>query len=332
MSITYPKIDPISAESHRPFWSVMIPAYNDTRYFEQTLRSVLEQDPGPEEMQIEVIDDCSTKDDPEEMVREIGKNRISFSRQPHNVGQIPNWNTCLQRARGHWIHLLHQDDVVMPGFYSRLQESLEKEETVGAAFCRHVHMDEDGIWQFLSVVERRTPGILANWLECIAVGQRTQFVSTVVRRSTYEKLGGFCPEAYSAADWEMWVRIAAHFPIWYEPQVLACFRVHSASQSSRLIETGANIAHVREAIAITQSYLPASNADKLSSKARENFALFALQTARQLLVEKNQTAAKAQIREALKCSYSLRVVKSVLGLYKFAVKQGFQQTGSTGLF
>ncbi|MEW5859437.1 MAG: glycosyltransferase [Cyanobacteriota bacterium] len=329
MPITYPTIDPISDESHRPFWSVMIPAYNDTRYFEQTLRSVLEQDPGPQEMQIEVIDDCSTKDDPEEMVREIGKNRISFSRQPHNVGQIPNWNTCLQRARGHWIHLLHQDDLVMPGFYSRLREALEKEQTVGAAFCRHVHMDEDGIWQFLSGVERRTPGILANWLESIAVGQRVQFVSTVVRRSTYEKLGGFCPEAYSAADWEMWVRIAAHYPIWYEPQVLACFRVHSASQSSRLIETGANIAHVREAIAISKSYLPERNAEKLSSKARENFALYALQTARQLLVEKNQAAAKAQIREALKCSYSLRVVKSVLGLYKFAVKQEFHQIGST---
>lgn len=325
MPIQYPTIDPISDDNHRPFWSVMIPTYNNTRYLEKTLRSVLEQDPGVHEMQIEVIDDCSTEDDPEAIVREVGKNRISFSRQPHNVGQIANWNTCIQRARGHWVHILHQDDLVMPGFYNRLREALEKEQALGAGFCRHIYMDEDGIWLLLSSVERRTPGILSDWLEHIAVVQRVQFPSIVVRRTTYEELGGFCPEACSAADWEMWQRIAAHYPVWYEPQVLACFRLHSASESSRLIESGANIAHIRQAINIAKSYLPKSNADELTCKAREHYALYALDTARQLLVENNRAAAIAQIREALKCSYSCKVVISVLKLLRIAAKQRLQQ-------
>ena len=38
----------------------MIPTYNRTKYLEKTLRSILEQDPGENEMQIEVIDNCST--------------------------------------------------------------------------------------------------------------------------------------------------------------------------------------------------------------------------------------------------------------------------------
>lgn len=324
MPIQYPTIDPVSDDSHRPFWSVMIPTYNNTRYLEQTLRSVLEQDPGTDEMQIEVIDDCSIKDSPEAIVREVGKNRISFFRQSHNVGQIANWNTCIQRARGHWVHILHQDDLVMPGFYSSLREALENEQTLGAAFCRHIYMDEDGFWLSLSSVHRRTPGILSDWLEHIAVAQRIQFPSIVVRRSTYEKLGGFCPEAYSAADWEMWQRIAAHFPVWHEPQVLACFRLHSASESSRLITSGANIAHVRQVIDIAKSYLPEVKAEELSCKAREHYALYALATARQLLFESNRAAAIAQIREAFKCSYSFKVVMSVLNLFKFAVKQSLR--------
>jgi hypothetical protein len=44
----------------RPYWSVMIPTYKaQADYLVETLNSVLQQDPGPEQMQIEVVDDCS---------------------------------------------------------------------------------------------------------------------------------------------------------------------------------------------------------------------------------------------------------------------------------
>ena len=38
--------------------------------------------------------------------------------------------------------------------------------------------------------------------------------SIVVRRSVYERLGSFDRRLVCAEDWEMWVRIAAHYPIW----------------------------------------------------------------------------------------------------------------------
>ncbi len=48
----------------------------------------------------------------------------------------------------------------------------------------------------------------------------------VVRRDVYEKLGGFDTNFKTAGeDWEMWVRIAAHYPVWYEPAPLACYRL-----------------------------------------------------------------------------------------------------------
>ena len=48
----------------------MIPAYNPPAdYLAQTLRSVLAQAPGPEQMQIEVVDDCSPKVDVAAMVK-----------------------------------------------------------------------------------------------------------------------------------------------------------------------------------------------------------------------------------------------------------------------
>src|SRR5438128_483601 len=101
----------------RPLWSVMIPTFHCARFLRQTLESVLSQDPGPDVMQIEVIDDCSTQDDPESVVRAVAGERVHFFRQPKNVGHTRNFETCLQRARGYLVHLLHGDDAVLPGFY-----------------------------------------------------------------------------------------------------------------------------------------------------------------------------------------------------------------------
>jgi len=53
-----PAIDPVAPDASRPLWSVMIPTYNCARYLREALGSVLDQDPGPGAMQVEVVDDC----------------------------------------------------------------------------------------------------------------------------------------------------------------------------------------------------------------------------------------------------------------------------------
>jgi len=82
------KNQPVTEGLHRPRWSVMIPTYNRTKYLSQTLTSVLEQDLGPDAMQIEVIDNCSTSADIEAEINNISHNRVSFYRQPHILAQL----------------------------------------------------------------------------------------------------------------------------------------------------------------------------------------------------------------------------------------------------
>lgn len=309
-----PEIPPVPEGTSRPFWSVMIPTYNCADYLRDTLKSVLEQDPGSDQMQIEVVDDYSTKDDPETVVKEVGKGRVTFYRQPQNLGAIPNFNTCIQRAKGYWLHILHGDDLVVPGFYRRLRAGIETEPSLGAAFCRHIYIDEKGQWQTLSSLERQTAGILPNWLQRIAVSQRIQTPSVVVKRSVYETIGGYNLELFHTADWEMWRRIAAHYPVWYEPQPLAYYRVHSSSDTSRLIRTAGNIANIRHSIHIVRSYLPETMAADLSRKARENYALAAVNLAHRMLVIDDKAAAAAQLWEGLKCSDSNAVIEAVTTL------------------
>lgn len=316
--LEYPQVGPVPAAVSRPLWSVMIPTYNCEQYLIKTLKSVLDQAPGPEVMQIEVVDDCSTQDDPEAVVKAFGKDRVSFFRQPCNVGTSLNFTTCARRANGDLVHILHGDDTVLPGFYSRLQEAFHSEPSLGAAFCRHIFMDEEDHWQFLSPLERRTPGVLVDWLERLAVSQRIQAPAIVVRRAAYEKLGGFHPDLFHAGDWDMWKRVVAHYPVWYEPRPLACYRMHAASDTCRLNKSGKNYANTRKAIEAARAYLPKTIVEDVSRKAYEHYAISALSAARRSLMSHDSATAVALILEALKCSHSARTIGALmrLGLWR----------------
>jgi glycosyltransferase involved in cell wall biosynthesis len=313
-----PVIPPVPEGVHRSRWSVMIPTYNCSHYLRQTLASVLAQDPGPEVMQIEVVDDCSTQDDPATVVAELGQGRVGFYRQPHNVGHTGNFATCLQRSRGEWVHLLHGDDYIREGFYQKMQQGFEANSEVGAAFCRHIFMDEQGHWQSISQLLQSHSGVLDRWLERIVAKQYVQTPSIVVRRSVYEMLGGFDRRLSWYEDWEMWVRIATRYVVWYEPEPLAAYRLRSTSNSGRYIRTGANVQDVRRGLEIVQSYLsdylPSAIATQWLNKNRDHSALCALETAQQLLHQGDLHSGIMQIKEALKCSIAPPVMQQALKL------------------
>ncbi len=312
--VVFPKIDQVSAEE-RPLWSVMLTVYRRTRFLEQALRSVLAQAPGRDEMQIELVSDGPDDErqtEIEAMVRSITGDRIGFYRHPVRAGQPEIFNICVRRARGVWVHILHDDDWVAPGFYQALYEGTVRAPEIGAAFCRHTHVDEEGRSVSRSVLERETPGIIECWLDRIGCSCRLQTPSIVVRREAYERLGGYCPQARSALDWEMWQRIAVHYPVWYEPRPLAFFRRSAQSEGSRVKASGEQIAHTRAVIEIARSYLPAAKVEALSRRAGEHYALFAFELARQQLEAGNPAGAIANLREGIRCSRSDDVVHKLV--------------------
>jgi glycosyltransferase involved in cell wall biosynthesis len=305
---------PVPEGESRPIWSVMIPTYNCAKYLPETLTHVLAQASGPEVMQIEVVDDCST-DNPAAVVDQIGGGRVDFYQQVKNVGHIGNFETCLNRSKGKLVHLLHGDDYVRNGFYRKMRRGFEEHLEIGAAFCRQIFMDEYSHWQSISALEQMESGILENWLARLAADQRIMTPSIVVRRDVYEKLGGFDLRLICSEDWEMWVRIAAHYPIWYEVEPLALYRMHLESNTGRHIRTGEDTKYTREAIEIFKLHLPGAMADDIARKARESTALFALDIAASMISRHDMMAAGAQIREGLKCSYSLKVIMQLVRLF-----------------
>lgn len=313
-------IQPILDDGFRPVWSVMIPTYNCAKYLRETLTSVLAQDIGSDLMQIEVVDDASS-DNPAAIVNAIGQGRVSFYRQPKNVGHIENFQTCLARSRGKLVHLLHGDDAIRDGFYRTMQQAFEVNSQVGAAFCRHEYINEQSQPHYLSEQEQSESGVLNNWLEKLATRQRIQTPSIVVRRDVYEALGGFDRRLTCVEDWEMWVRIATHYPVWYEVEPLALYRTHSSSNTGRHQRSGENVRYMRRAIEIMKEYLPRDRADQITNTALEYYAFYALRQAEKLTAQGQTYAALNHIREGLRCYMSPRTIRRALKLSPDLVRQ-----------
>jgi glycosyltransferase involved in cell wall biosynthesis len=291
----------------------MIPVYNGTAYLRETLESVLSQDPGAGDMQIEVIDNCSDADDPESVVAEIGGGRVTFYRQPQNVGVIGNFNECLRRATGQWVHVLHADDTVRPGFYQRLRDGLTAHPEAKAAACRFIHMDEDSHWMSIAELESRGPAVLGDeFFTKLFVKQRFVSAALVVHRAVYEEIGGFRPELPHCADWDMWKRIAFYHQIFYEPEPLACYRVHAQSDMGRLVTTGANVVEERRSILLSYAEMPRGKVARYYRSAMKQAGVHAIAHARRLWLNGNHRAAWRQIREGLRCSMGPAVMARVV--------------------
>ena len=240
MMDTAPRIAPLTQSESRPIWSVMIPTYNCAEYLAQTLQSVLAQDFGPDQMQIEVVDDCSNKDDPEAVVRDVGRGRVAFHRKPKNAGAIANFNTCIERSRGHYVHILHGDDTVIGGYYECIGNMIKRYPGKGLYATRCFYIDAESVLMWISprVEDLETPSRSARqfYYDC-----PIQFAGVTVARASYEKLGGFRPDLVHTADVEMWARVVTSDAGVVINEVKANYRIFSQNDTGRLAAKGENI-------------------------------------------------------------------------------------------
>ncbi|WP_283815799.1 glycosyltransferase family 2 protein [Bradyrhizobium glycinis] len=306
----------------RPRWSVMIPAYNVADDLRRSLSSVLEHGWSVDVMQIQVVDDASTTDDAARIAEELGQGRVEFFRQPVNVGHARNFNTCVERARGHFVHILHSDDWVKRGFYDEMDTLFRAFPGAGAAFCRHAIVSSGGNIQRVSAVEKTAPGIIERWFERIGAELPLQPPSMVVHRAVYEDLGSFDTRMASCAeDWEMWARIAAFYPVAFTPQILAYYQDTEGSITKRSISSGQNMKDVRRAINILGGYVDTSVGRSVLARAPENWAKWGIYWSYTLICRGEFKSALVQLWQSLLCSQSRRTLAAVLNMALFFLKR-----------
>jgi GT2 family glycosyltransferase len=310
-----PRIAPRASESAcatGPSWSVMLTVYDRLHTLERALRSVLAQvRPG---MQIAVVadrHDAATSAQLRALIESIpgALEQVELHELPSRVGHPQIFNECLDRARGDWIHILHDDDWVHPGFYAAMEEGIEQAPDVGAAFARQELQSGKG--RIASWVERESAGVIDKWLDRIAAECRVEFSAMTVRRSVFEELGGFCREIGSAFDWEMWQRIAVHHRVWFDPRPLVVICRDGTAETDRLAWDGNQVLDGVAAGERARRHFPPDRADRLHRRARERFALHGLELAAVQIRAGRHESAQRNIAAALEASDSPRVVAAL---------------------
>lgn len=117
-----------------PLLSVLVPAYNRERYLETCVKSALLQPFHDLEV---VIADNSSTDATYEIAMRLAQEdaRVKVIRHERNMGPIPNWKSCLEEARGAYIHWLWSDDFINHNFYSSWKAFLDGRAGHETVFC-----------------------------------------------------------------------------------------------------------------------------------------------------------------------------------------------------
>ncbi|MEJ8566439.1 glycosyltransferase family 2 protein [Elongatibacter sediminis] len=268
-----------------PLVSVMIPTWRpDPEYLETAVASVLAQFEPGQAVQIELVDDCSPDFDVSAFADRFGtgrpgSGRVSARRNERRLGLVGNWNSCLEHAKHPWVHLLHQDDFVLDGFYAALQGGVGRTPQAALAFSASYFVDGDGLAWAPKLVAQDAPGILEDWMQAVFARLAIQCSATLVRADAVRALGGFDTALAYTPDWDLWQRLAVDFPIWFDPRPLAAFRQHSGSETSRQRASGAHVAEIFQCIERFPARLGPEAVEPVSRTARRHYAAFAVEEA-----------------------------------------------------
>jgi glycosyltransferase involved in cell wall biosynthesis len=304
----HPAIDSLQEGVARPFWSVMIPSYNRKTYLKKTIMSVLENVFLKDDVQVEIIDNCSTEGDIEKIVREISDPRVTFYRQSRHVSMSENWTTCIQRAKGQWIHILHDDDMVFPDFYKRYSDFIRTHPDADMVFSRSIIVDENDRWTTI-MNDKRIPssdGTLENAPGNLLSGNFICTPSVVVSRRMYETAGGFSARFEYSPDWEMWIRIASTGRIGYIDQPLSLYRIHPGAETHKYIANGVIYKECTDIFNLYKNKIPKERLREIRRNAYRNFSRYAIANSFTFLDLKKYKLSIAHAIWAIKLDLSVK--------------------------
>lgn len=207
-------------------FSVVTPSFNQARFIERTIESVLRQS-GDFEVEYHVVDGGST-DGTLDILRRYGS-RLTWISEPDR-GQSDAINKGFRSATGDVLSWLNSDDVYEAGAFAAVAEVFR---STNARWCFgdcRVLDEEDreirrGVTRWKAMLSRRYTR--RRHLAGNFVSQPAVFFS----RDLLEEVGAIDERYHLAMDYDLWLRFAGVSAPVYLPRPLAGFRWHGQSKS-----------------------------------------------------------------------------------------------------
>jgi len=207
--------------------SVITPSYNQGRFLERTIRSVLAQDyPRIEYL---VMDGGST-DGTVALLESFG-GRLQFVSAPDN-GAADAINRGFTQVGGEIMAYLNSDDFLLPGTLAYVTRIFLARPDIDVVYGHRIYVDQDGREIGRCVLPPHDSEVL-KWADYLP--QETMFW----RRRVWDRIGPIDDRLQYALDWDFILRAqAAGFKFLRAPRFLACFRVHDEQKTSANMHVG----------------------------------------------------------------------------------------------
>jgi glycosyltransferase involved in cell wall biosynthesis len=200
--------------------TIITPSFNQSRFLEQTIRSVLEQ--GYLSLEYFVIDGSST-DSSVEIIKRY-ESKLAGWVSEKDKGQADAINKGFRQAHGEIVAWLNSDDYFLPGAIARAVQVFEQNPQASLVYGNVISVDENSRAFNLQTFN------LLNLVDLMSFRIISQ-PAVFMRRSVLEQAGWLDPSYHMLLDHHLWLRMARIAPLVYIPETLAAARYHAMAKN-----------------------------------------------------------------------------------------------------
>jgi glycosyltransferase involved in cell wall biosynthesis len=221
-----------------PLVTVAVPSFNQGRYLADALESIFIQG-----LPVEVfVADGGSNDGSIGIIEKFAPQLAGWRSHP-DYGQSAAINECVAKGSAPYVCWLNSDDMLLPGALPALVRALEANPALPAVYGRAWNLNErtgkkSPIWVEPFDVRRLA-------LRCIIAQP-----ATLIRRSSWDVVGGIDEQLHMAMDYDLWWRLYNKFgEFGFVDNFVAINRAH-ANTKTRINR----VQHYREAMQIVKRH------------------------------------------------------------------------------
>lgn len=205
--------------------SIIIPCYNQGKFIDEAVESVLSQT--FQDFEIIIINDGSTDEFTNEFLKTYSRPKTTIITTKNN-GVSTARNIGIKAAKGKYILPLDADDRILPSYIEKAVKVIESNEKIGIVYCEAEFFGaKTGKW----ILENYNfPGILSH---------SYIFCTGLFKKSAWEKVDGYKSEMIKALeDYEFWLSlIEIGEEVYQIPEVLFQYRQHNVVTRSTITKS-----------------------------------------------------------------------------------------------
>lgn len=174
--------------------SIIMPCFNDGKYINESIKSVINQTYN--NIELIIVDDGSTDEETINILQKINHPKIKLLKT-NRVGPSGARNKGIEYSTGKYILPLDSDDIIYNTYIEKAVNIISKNENIGIVYCKAEFFGErDGLWDLptYSINEMLINNVI--------------FVTALFRKDDWNAIGGFdISFKYGLEDYDFWLGI-----------------------------------------------------------------------------------------------------------------------------